>query len=59
MEDCLSFLNQFLELSNYPILKDKGQISVLEAKKKLSKSLINTELFKTKTIFQTLTKKNA
>jgi hypothetical protein len=32
MEDWISFLNQFLELSNYPILKDKGQISALEAK---------------------------
>jgi hypothetical protein len=32
MEDWLRFLNQFLELSNYPILKDKGQISALEAK---------------------------
>ncbi len=32
MEDWISFLNQFLELSNYPILKDKGKISALEAK---------------------------
>jgi len=34
MEDWISFLNQFLELSNYPILKDKGKISALEAKLK-------------------------
>ena len=32
MEDWITFLNQFLELSNYPILRDKGQISALEAK---------------------------
>ncbi|GAO29958.1 virulence RhuM family protein [Geofilum rubicundum] len=32
MEDWTTFLNQFLELSNYPILRDKGQISALEAK---------------------------
>lgn len=29
-----SFLDRFLELSNYPILKDKGKISMLEAKLK-------------------------
>ncbi|OPZ97642.1 MAG: hypothetical protein BWY70_01436 [Bacteroidetes bacterium ADurb.Bin408] len=28
------FLNGFLELSNYPILKDKGKISMFEAKMK-------------------------
>lgn len=32
MEDWSVFLNQFLELSDYPILKDKGQISALKAK---------------------------
>lgn len=32
MEDWKKFMNQFLELSNYPILQDKGKISVLEAK---------------------------
>ena len=32
MEDWISFLNRFLELSNYPILKDNGKISALEAK---------------------------
>jgi len=32
MEDWGKFLNQFLELSNYPILQDKGKISALEAK---------------------------
>jgi len=32
MEDWIKFLHQFLELSSYPILKDKGKISALEAK---------------------------
>ncbi len=30
----IEFLNQFLELSNYPILQDKGKVSALEAKLK-------------------------
>ena len=34
MQDWINFLHQFLELSNYPILKDKGKISSLEAKLK-------------------------
>ena len=34
MEDWSSFLNNFLELSNYPILEDKGKVSALEAKLK-------------------------
>ncbi len=32
MEDWIKFLHQFLELSSFPILKDKGKISALEAK---------------------------
>lgn len=32
MADWSKFLNNFLQLSNYPILKDKGKISILEAK---------------------------
>ena len=32
MQDWAEFLNQFLELSNYPILTDKGKVSALEAK---------------------------
>ena len=32
MEDWTKFLNQFLELSNYPILEHKGTVSALEAK---------------------------
>ncbi|PBJ09037.1 virulence RhuM family protein [Flavobacterium sp. ACN6] len=32
MEDWSVFLNNFLQLSSYPILKDKGKVSFLEAK---------------------------
>ena len=34
MADWVEFLNSFLELSNYPILQDKGKVSALEAKLK-------------------------
>ena len=34
MKDWISFLDQFLELSNYPILENKGKITKLEAKVK-------------------------
>jgi hypothetical protein len=34
MKDWIEFLHRFLELSNYPILKDKGKVSALEAKLK-------------------------
>ncbi len=34
MEDWVKFLNGFLELSKYPILKDKGKVTMLEAKLK-------------------------
>jgi hypothetical protein len=34
MAEWAEFLNRFLELSNYPILKDKGKVSALEAKLK-------------------------
>lgn len=34
MEDWVKFLDQFLELSNYPILQDKGKVSALKAKLK-------------------------
>jgi hypothetical protein len=34
MQDWINFLNQFLELANYPILKDNGKVSTLEAKLK-------------------------
>jgi len=34
MADWVEFLNNFLELSNYPILQDKGKVTALEAKLK-------------------------
>ena len=34
MADWITFLHNFLELSNYPILEDKGKVSTLEAKLK-------------------------
>lgn len=34
MEDWIKFLHQFLELSQFPILKDKGKVTALEAKLK-------------------------
>lgn len=34
MADWVTFLHGFLDLSNYPILKDKGKVSALEAKLK-------------------------
>lgn len=34
MQDWIQFLHSFLELSNYPILQDRGKVSALEAKLK-------------------------
>lgn len=34
MQQWAKFLDSFLELSNYPILKDKGKVTMLEAKLK-------------------------
>ena len=34
MKDWIQFLHQFLELSQFPILKDKGKVTALEAKLK-------------------------
>ena len=34
MADWIIFLDRFLELSDYPILTDKGKVSALEAKLK-------------------------
>src|SRR5690606_4230518 len=34
MADWLQFLHGFLELSNYPILEDRGRVSALEARLK-------------------------
>jgi hypothetical protein len=36
MEDWVKFLNSFLQLSSYPILNDKGKVSMLEAKIKVA-----------------------
>ncbi len=38
MEDWREFLDDFLKLSNYPILQDKGKVSALEAKLKAEKA---------------------
>jgi len=38
MADWIEFLNNFLELSNYPILQDKGKVSALAAKIKAEKT---------------------
>ncbi len=32
MKDWVQFLHNFLELSNYPILEDKGNVNAIEAK---------------------------
>ena len=37
MLEWAEFLNQFLELSNYPILTDKGKVSALEAEQEFEK----------------------
>ena len=37
MVDWIKFIDQFLELSNYPILQDKGRVSALKAKLKADK----------------------
>jgi hypothetical protein len=34
MADWVQFIHSFLELSSYPILQDKGNVSALEAKLK-------------------------
>ena len=34
MEEWINFINQFLQLSDYPILNDKGKVTTLEAKLK-------------------------
>jgi hypothetical protein len=41
MRDWINFLHQFLELSNFPILKDKGKVSALEAKLKAEQEYDN------------------
>jgi len=41
MDDWVKFLHSFLELSNYPILRNKGKVSMLEAKLNLRVNSIN------------------
>ncbi len=41
MEDWVQFLHNFLELSNYPILEDKGKVSAIEAKLKAEQEYDN------------------
>jgi hypothetical protein len=41
MEDWVRFLHNFLELSNYPILEDKGKVSAIEAKLKAEQEYNN------------------
>ena len=40
MQDWIKFLHQFLELSNFPILKNKGKINALEAKLKAEEEFL-------------------
>lgn len=39
MEDWIKFLHQFLELTSFPILKDRGKISALELKIKAEQEM--------------------
>jgi len=41
MKEWVQFLNQFLELSQYPILQDNGKVSALEAKLKAEQEFEN------------------
>ena len=54
MGDWVQFLDNFLELSNYPILIDKGKVSALEARLKAEQEI---ERNKTRPIFLILTKR--
>lgn len=57
MQDWVNFLNQFLELSQYPILQDKGKVSALEAKLKAEQEYEAFEKFKINIIFLILIRK--
>jgi len=48
MAQWAKFLNGFLELSNYPILKDKGKVSMLKAKLKAEQEYDNFRLIQDK-----------
>lgn len=49
MQQWVTFLDKFLELSNYPILKDKGQVSMLEAKLKAESEYDNYRVIQDQT----------
>ena len=57
MQDWVNFLNQFLELSQYPILQDKGKVSALEAKLKAEQEYEAFRKFKINIIFLILIRK--
>ena len=57
MADWIAFLHNFLELSNYPILEDKGTVSALEAKLKADRRTMSIARFRMKTISPILTKR--
>jgi hypothetical protein len=48
MEQWVEFLNRFLDLSEYPILEDKGKVSMLEAKLKAEKEYENYRVIQDK-----------
>ncbi len=49
MNDWVGFLNSFLELSRYPILKEKGKVKMLEAKLKAETEFEKFRLIQDKT----------
>lgn len=57
MQDWIGFLNQFLELSQYPVLQDHGKVSALEAKLKAEQDTKFIVRFRIKITFLTLTGK--
>ena len=58
MADWVKFLHSFLELSNYPILQDKGKVSALEAKLKAEWNTRFTASGRTRTTSRTSTGKS-
>jgi len=58
MADWVKFLHSFLELSNCPILQDKGKVSALEAKLKAEGDTRFTASGRTRTTSRTLTGKS-
>jgi hypothetical protein len=49
MQQWVKFIDGFLELSNYPILKDKGKVSMLEAKLKAEQEYSKFRVLQDKT----------